>query len=418
MSPDLAMSFAPPRPTAWFHPFAGIAGDMALGALIDAGADWEEVRRLLERIPIGGWDVRVETAERGDIGGLKIEVATRGRQIVRTHAHIVGIIEEARFPDRVRDRALAVFAALAEAEGRIHRRPSATVHFHEVGGVDAMVDIIGTCSALEVLGIEEVRSGPVAVGMGMVRSGHGMLPNPAPAVVELLRGAPTYGRDVPIELTTPTGAALLKGLVSEDGWGPLPAMTITSAGFGAGTAELDGLPNLCQVVIGDLTVASGAPGQPTALIEANLDDATGETLAWTVTVLLEAGARDAWVTPVVAKKGRPAHVVSALADVSLAGQVADRMAAETGSLGVRVTAVERRPASRRTETVEVDGLPVRVKVGPSQAKAEHDDAEKVARLTHRPLRLVKADAEDAWRHRADGRDRRRGDVPDPDGSGK
>jgi pyridinium-3,5-bisthiocarboxylic acid mononucleotide nickel chelatase len=373
---------------------------MALAALVDAGADWEEVRRLLERLPIGGWDVEIGPTERGDIGALKLDVTTRGRQIVRTHAHIVGIVEEARLPDRVRDRALAVFATLAEAEGRIHRRPAATIHFHEVGGVDAMVDIIGTCAALEVLAVDRVCSGPVAVGMGMVRSAHGHLPNPAPAVVELLKGAPTYGRDVPVELTTPTGAALLAALVPAGGWGPLPSMTISSSGFGSGTAELEGLPNLCQVVLGEETSEVGAAGQPTALIEANLDDATGETLAWAVSTLLEAGARDAWVTPVVAKKGRPAHVVSALADLSLASQVAARMASETGSLGVRVTMVERRPVPRRMETVEVDGLPVRVKVGPSRAKAEHEDAARVARLTHRPLRLVTADAEDAWRHRS------------------
>lgn len=387
--------------TAWFHPFAGIAGDMALGALVDAGADWAQVERILDRLPVGGWAVELQAAERGDIGAVKVEVTTKGRQIVRTHAHIVGIIEEARLPDRVRDRALAVFAALARAEGRIHRRPEATIHFHEVGGIDAIVDIVGACAALEVLGIDTVTSGPVAVGMGMIRSGHGLLPNPAPAVAELLRGAPTYGRDLPFELTTPTGAALLAALVAPDGWGPLPAMTIGSAGFGAGSRQLDDLPNVTQVIVGSAVSegASGAPGQPTALIEANLDDATGETLAWAITALLDAGARDAWVTPVVAKKGRPAHIVSALADLALADQVAGCLASETGTIGLRVTTVERRPAPRRIETVDVGGLPVRVKVSPNRAKVEHEDAARVARITHRPLRLVTAEAEQAWRDR-------------------
>lgn len=389
--------------TAWFHPFAGIAGDMALGALVDAGADWGQVERLLDLLPVGGWAVEVQAAERGDIGATKIEVTTKGRQIVRTHAHIVGIIEEARLPDRVRDRALAVFAALARAEGRIHRRPEATIHFHEVGGLDAIVDIVGTCAALEVLGIETVTSGPVAVGMGMIRSGHGLLPNPAPAVAELLRGAPTYGRDLALELTTPTGAALLAALVEPDGWGPLPAMEIASTGFGAGTRELGDLPNVTQVIVGTRlpAEASGAPGQPTALIEANLDDATGETLAWTIGALLDAGARDAWVTPVVAKKGRPAHVVSALADLALADQVASCLASETGTIGLRVTTLERRPSPRRIETVDVGGIPVRVKVSPNRAKVEHEDAARVARITRRPLRLVTADAEQAWRDRSD-----------------
>ena len=386
---------------AWFHPFAGIAGDMALGALVDAGADWAQVERLLDRLPVGGWAVELEAAERGDIGAVKVNVSTRGRQIVRTHAHIVGIIEEARLPDRVRDRALAVFAALAAAEGRIHRRPESTIHFHEVGGIDAIVDIVGTAAALEVLGVDEVASGPVAVGLGMIRSGHGLLPNPAPAVAELLKGAPSHGRQMGVELTTPTGAAILAALVGPARWGPLPAMTISSTGFGAGASDLGDLPNVTQVILGAEISAEdpAAPGQPAALIEANLDDATGETLAWTITALLEAGARDAWVTPVVAKKGRPAHVVSALADVALASQVAACLAAETGTIGLRVSRVERHPSPRHVETVAVDGLPVRVKVSPNRAKAEHEDAARVARLTRRPLRLVTEEAERTWRDR-------------------
>ena len=387
---------------AWFHPFAGIAGDMALGALLDAGADWTEVERILERLPVGGWAVEVRATERGDIGATKVDVSTRGRQIVRTHAHIVGIIEEARLPDRIRDRALAVFAALAAAEGRIHRRPESTIHFHEVGGIDAIVDIVGACAALEVLGVDEVASGPIALGIGMVRSGHGMLPNPAPAVAELLIGAPTYGRNLPVELTTPTGAAILAALVGPGGWGPLPPMTPSATGFGAGTGEFDELPNVTQVVIGEEMVMGGAAsgGQPTALIEANLDDATGETLAWTLTALLEAGAKDAWVTPVVAKKGRPAHLVSALADVALASQVAACLAAETGTIGFRISTVERHPSPRLIETVTVDGMPVRVKVSPNRAKAEHEDAARVARITRRPLRLVTDEAERAWHDRS------------------
>lgn len=386
---------------AWFHPFAGMAGDMALGALVDAGADWSEVERLLDRLPVGGWAVELEAAERCDVGAVKVNVTTRGRQIVRTHAHIVGIIEEARLPDRVRDRALAAFGALAAAEARIHRRPESTIHFHEVGGIDAIVDIVGTCAALEVLGVDQLASGPVAVGLGMVRSGHGLLPNPAPAVAELLQGVPTYGRDVAVELTTPTGAALLTTLVSPGRWGPLPAMTVSATGFGAGTSELADLPNVAQVVLGtEIAEQAGAGGQPTALIEANLDDATGETLAWTVASLLEAGARDAWVTPVVAKKGRPAHVVSALADLALADQVAGCLAAETGTIGLRISRVERRPAPRHVETVDVEGMPVRVKVSPNRAKAEHEDAARVARLTRRPLRLVTEEAEQAWRERS------------------
>ncbi len=380
---------------AWFHCFAGIAGDMALGSLIDAGADQGEIGAMLQRLPLAGWAIRSTPTMRNGIAATQLHVSAEDTAIVRTHSHIVGLIEEARLPDRVRDRALAVFGALAEAEGRLHRRPPSQVHFHEVGGIDAIVDIVGTCAALEVLEVDAIYASAVATGTGMIRSAHGTLPNPAPAVVELLRGAPTYGRDVGVELTTPTGAALLAALVS--GWGPLPAMTIEASGFGAGTREMDGLPNLTQVVLGTTTEASLDAGQPVVLLEANVDDATGETLAHTIGALLAAGAHDAWLTPILMKKGRPASTVSALADPALAGQVAACLTRETGSLGVRGTRLERWPAPRTVDVVDVDGLPVRVKVSPGRAKAEHDDVARVASLRKLPLREVARRAEQAWR---------------------
>ena len=179
---------------AWFHCFAGIAGDMALGSLVDAGADLEEVVALVRRLPVGGWTVEADAVQRAGVAAVRIEVRAAETPVVRTHAHIVGLVEEARLPDRVRNRALATFGALAEVEGRLHRRPPGQVHFHEVGAVDAIVDIVGTCAALELLDVDEVFASPVATGTGMVRSAHGVLPNPAPAVVELLRApAPTGG---------------------------------------------------------------------------------------------------------------------------------------------------------------------------------------------------------------------------------
>ncbi len=238
---------------AWFHCFSGIAGDMALASLVDAGADLDEVRELCSRIPVGGWKLEAESVMRGGIGATQVIVHTEESGVVRTAGHIAGLIEEARLPERVRRRALATFDALAQAEGHLHRRPPEQVHFHEVGGLDAIVDVVGTCAALELLDIDEVHSSPVANGIGMVRAAHGLLPNPAPAVVELLRGAPTFGVDIAAELTTPTGAALLAANVSR--WGPIPAMTIEATGFGAGGRELEARPNLTQVVVGTLAEA-------------------------------------------------------------------------------------------------------------------------------------------------------------------
>jgi len=384
---------------AWFHCFSGVAGDMAFGSLVDAGADLDEVLAMLEHLPVGGWRAEAEPVLRGGIAGTKVHVHVRDDGVVRTAANIRGLVAEARLPERVERRVHAVFWALAEAEGRLHRRPPESVHFHEVGSVDAIVDVVGTCAALEVLGVDEVACSPIAVGLGMVRAAHGIIPNPAPAVVDLLRGIPTRGVDLPVELTTPTGAALMAGLAGAHG--PMPPMTVTASGFGAGSRELDGRPNLTQVVLGEPTATEPA-GQPVVLLEANVDDATGEVLAHAVAALLGAGAHDAWITPVVMKKGRPGHVVAALCDPALVDQVAGVLTAETGSFGVRGSRLERWPASRRVDEVLVDGRPVRVKVSPGRAKAEFDDAAGVAARTNRPVRAVLADAEATWRAGVDG----------------
>jgi hypothetical protein len=247
--------------------------------------------------------------------------------------------------------------------------------------------------------VDFVSSSPVVNGTGVVRTSHGILPNPSPAVVELLAGIPTVGRDVNLELTTPTGAAMLRAWGSQ--FGPMPAMTIERSGFGAGVRDLDDTPNCTQVVIGigaafDSSAAAPA-GQPLVMLESNLDDATGETLAHAVTKLLEAGALDAWLHPVVMKGGRPGHVVSVLCDPALAAQLSQVMTAQTGTLGVRASGVNRWTSARQSDVTEVEGLPVRVKVSPGRVKAEHSDAARVARITGLTLIEVAARAEAGFR---------------------
>jgi hypothetical protein len=381
------------RTLAWFHCYSGIAGDMALGALVDAGADFEEIRTMCRRLPLAGWELEAEPVLRGGIAATKVHVLTEVTSVVRTAQHIAGLVEEGRLPDRIRDRALAVFTALAEVEGHLHRRPPSQVHFHEVGGVDSIIDVVGTCAALEVLGIDEVAASAVATGTGMVRAAHGLIPNPSPAVVELLRDAPTYGVDTTLELTTPTGAALLATMASR--WGPLPAMRVSASGYGAGTADPDDRPNALQVVIGEVADVQQS-GQPVTLLEANVDDATGEVLAHTIAALLEAGALDAWITPITMKKGRPAHVVSALCEPTAGRRIAAILATESGSLGVRGQTFERWTAARRLDEVEVGGIPIRVKVTGTRVKAEFDDASRAAEKLGRPVRQVIAEAEVAW----------------------
>jgi len=402
---------SPERRVAWFHCFAGIAGDMALGSLIDAGADLDEVLALLRRLPLRGWGLRAEPTLRAGIAAVRAVVEVTDDVVVRTHAHIVGLVEEARLPERVAQRALATFGALAEVEGRLHRRPPEQVHFHEVGSHDTVIDVVGTAAALEVLGVDELASSPVATGIGTVRSAHGFLPNPSPAVVQLLRGIPTWGRDISVELTTPTGAAIVAA--NATAFGPMPPMRIASTGFGAGARELDGMPNCTQVVVGASTAAPPAPGQPVMLLETNVDDATGEVLAHAVAMVLDAGAHDAWITPVVMKKGRPGHTVSVLVDPVLSDPVRRTLQAETGTLGVRGVLLERWPATRAMDEVEVDGLPLRVKVSPGRVKVEQADAARAAARGGVPLRDVLRRGETVWRARDDGSD---GAMQDPPGT--
>ena len=370
---------------------------MALGALIDAGADVVEVREICELLPLGGWDLQAHPTERGGIAATDVRVITRETSVVRTASHINALIGEARLPDRVADRALEVFDALSRAEGKLHRRPPEQVHFHEVGGLDAIIDGGGHVRRAGGAGIDEVHSSAVACGRGMIRSAHGRLPNPPPAVVELLMGCRRLGGcGVGADHADRRGDFV--GLAA--GWGPMPPMTISAAGFGAGDNQLEDRPNLTQVVVG--TVAAARPeGQPVMLFETNVDDATGETLAHTVAALLNAGAHDAWITPIVMKKGRPAYTVSALADPAVGDQVAATLADETGSLGVRGQLIERWPRSRFEQEVDVDGRRIRVKVGAGRVKVEHDEAVRASKLLGLPAREVVSLAEEAWRRKGD-----------------
>lgn len=390
--------------TAWFHCFAGVAGDMALGALVDAGADLAEVEALCRRLPVTGWDIEAEPVLRGGLAATKIHVrVTTAAEAHRSWAVIRDLLDTAALPERVRARTGAVFGALARAEGALHRRPPDEVSFHEVGSLDAIVDVVGVCAALEILGVDEVRCSPIAVGRGTVRADHGLLPNPSPAATLILAevGAPTHGIDSPVELTTPTGAALMAGLAAA--FGPLPPVMLRATGFGAGGSDPDGRVNATQVVLGDATAlgsggadwgATGS-GQPVALLETNVDDATGEVLADAVAELMAAGAHDAWITPIVMKKGRPAHTVSVLADPAVAADLAAVLRTSTGSIGVRGATLERWPASRSMGEVDVDGHRVRTKISPGRVKAEHDDVVAVARATARPTSEVATRAEAA-----------------------
>ncbi len=396
MNQATSLNTAPRARIAWFNCFAGISGDMALGALLDAGASIDAVRGALEGLSVPGWTLGAEQTMRGGLAALRAVVGTSDPGIPRNHASIAELLGASSLEEGVKRRALAVFAALADAEGRLHREDPSKVHFHEVGSLDAIVDVVGVCAALADLGVGDVACSSVALGTGTVRCSHGLLPNPAPAVVELLRGMSTHGIPTPYELTTPTGAALLAGLSAS--CGPQPAMVGIAAGYGAGSRDLDEMPNVCQVVIGD-AVEEGpslSGGQPVVLLETNLDDVTGEVLAGAAAAALAEGAFDAWISDAVMKKGRPAHVLHVLCDPALVSGLVELIRHQTASPGVRAQTLTRWAAPRKISWVEVGGHKIGIKHSRYGAKPEHDDAAAAALALGVPLRAVLDAARREW----------------------
>ena len=382
------------RNVAWLHPFAGIAGDMTLGALLDAGAELSFVVSTLEGLNVDGWSLTTEQVERNGIRATRAVVDAPEQHHHRRWSDIRLMLEQASLPERVRTRALAVFETLAIAEGKVHGLPPDEVHFHEVGALDAIVDIVGSCAALESLNIDEVSSGPVAVGVGSISAAHGILPNPPPAVVNLLEGIPTVSVDVDMELTTPTGAAIINALA--DRIVPMPDMTINRSGYGAGTRDLVDRANVTQVIVGTSTHIETDTEiwvETVTELSTNLDDVTGEVLGHAISQLVDAGALDAWATPIVMKKGRPAHTLSVLATSTDAPGLVDVMMSTTGTLGVRTRQIQRTVAARRIVTVSVDGYRIDVKVSDFRAKAEFDHVLDAAEALGLPVTEVAARAE-------------------------
>ena len=298
---------------------------MLLGALVDAGADPDEVAATIAGLGVDGYALAFERVQRGGIA------ATFANVVTDTHGHehrpvsaIEKLLDAADIPERVRADAQRVFAVLAEAEGAVHGIDPHDVELHEVGALDAIVDVVGTVAALHSLGVEQIVASPIAVGHGVVRASHGDLPNPPPAVARLLAGrsVPVVGVETTMELATPTGVAVLVALA--DRFGAVPAMSIERVGYGAGSADPTGRPNVVQVLVGTSSEATATPrpGRAAVQLEVNVDDVTGEVLAHTIATAIAAGAHDAWATPIVMKKGRPAHTVAALVDPADADRVA------------------------------------------------------------------------------------------------
>ncbi|MDQ6750480.1 MAG: nickel pincer cofactor biosynthesis protein LarC [Actinomycetota bacterium] len=374
---------------------AGVAGDMLLGALLDAGADLEQVRGGLEGLGVEGLALEVAAVERGGIGATQVTVRAPEQHAHRRLGDVRALIDGADLPPRAAARAGAIFDALARAEGSVHRVPAAEVTFHEVGALDAIADVCGIVLALGSLEIDELACSPLPVPhKGVVDAAHGPLPLPAPAALELLRGAALYGVDVETELVTPTGAAVVAALAGS--YGPLPALRLETVGYGAGTRERPDRPNLVRVLAGTLDRTAGTRAE-VSLLETNLDDLPGELVPDALARCTAAGALDVWTVPVQMKKGRPGIVLSALCRRGDESAVAGAMLRHTTALGVRIHAAGRVELERRWHTVEVGGEPVRVKLGTLDGDVvnvspEHDDCARVAERLGMPVGEVWARA--------------------------
>jgi len=393
--------------TIWVDASSGASGDMLLGALLGAGVPLEVVAAAVDAVAPEPVELRVEAVTRNGFAATRCHVEVADSVTHRTWRDVRAMLERADLAAPVRDLALRTFERLAVAEGAVHGHDPDEVHFHEVGALDAIADVVGVCAGFAHLGAARLVVSPVAVGSGAVRSAHGSLPVPPPAVAELLRGVPSYAGppDAPaMELCTPTGAALLTTLAT--GWGPQPPMTTGAIGVGAGGRDPDGHANVVRVLVGETGEETGAGGdhgvRAPLLVETNVDDLDPRVWPAVIAALLDAGASDAWLTPILMKKGRPAHTLSVLVAADRAGAVRAEIFRQTSTIGLREQPLGKHALEREMVSVDVGGHRVAVKLARHEgelvnAQPEYDDVVRVATALGRPVVDVLAEAAAASR---------------------
>ncbi|HEY2386318.1 MAG TPA: nickel pincer cofactor biosynthesis protein LarC [Candidatus Binatia bacterium] len=371
---------------AYLDAFSGISGDMTVGALLDCGFPFSELQRHVAALPIRGCALVLERRAHGPIDAAKFDVRTTEPQPERTLATIRGILESATLPPRARALALAAFQALAEAEGRVHGVAPERVHFHEVGGVDAIVDILGAALGVDALGITEIFVSPLPLGSGVVDTQHGRIPVPAPATVELLRGYAVRPGDGEGEMVTPTGAAIVRGFGAVPA--PAPSLVVVRAGYGSGTRTLADRPNVLRILLGE----ASASADEMLVVETNIDDMSPELYAHATARLFAAGAVDVVLVPVQMKKGRPGVLLQVLAPPARRDEIAAVLFAETTTIGLRFHGVQRLMLPRETREVVTPYGPITVKVatGPAGpiAAPEYESCRAAAERHGVPLRVV------------------------------
>ena len=370
---------------AYFDCFAGISGDMTLGALVDAGLSFFALKSELDKLSVREFAISRRRVEKHGIAGTKVDVHAREGHVHRHLKHVLEIIDSSSISPLAKKSAGRVFQKLAEAEAKVHGTTIDAVHFHEVGAVDAIVDVVGAVVGLELLGIEAVYASRFRFGSGQTRGAHGAMPVPVPAVVEMTKGFPTERTAIPHELVTPTGAALLTALAS--GIGDDIRLCTERTGYGAGARDVEQVPNLLRVEIGEL-VADSQTDAP-ILLETNIDDMSPEIYGYLIDRLFEAGARDAFLTPVIMKKGRPGIQLTVLADPNKETELTELIFLETTTLGIRRMPVQRHLLERHSDTLQTPFGPIRVKIatigGKQRVSPEYDDCARIAREKDLPI---------------------------------
>ncbi|MDO8586078.1 MAG: nickel pincer cofactor biosynthesis protein LarC [Armatimonadota bacterium] len=384
---------------AYFDCFAGISGDMTLGALIAAGADIDSLRERLSSLSLGGYEIEAKQVRKKGIAATDVNVVLTDEQHERRLGDIVEIIGSSSLPDGVKDRSVRVFEKLAEAEGRVHGCPANRVHFHEVGAVDAIVDIVGTAICLDLLKVDRVEASPLPMPHGFVEAAHGRFPLPAPATAELLKGVPIRGVDVEGELVTPTGAAILSALASR--FGPMPDFRLEAVGYGAGKSEYD-FPNALRALIGESEDGLEIGFDPLIVLETNVDDMNPQFFDSAMERLFAMGARDVYLTPIQMKKNRPATLLNVLCDRDNMGSMLSIIFAETSTLGVRIQEVRRACMEREWRTVETRYGPIRIKIGSvggeiRNSSPEYEDCRAAAAQYGVPTKVVYEEAVGVFR---------------------
>jgi pyridinium-3,5-bisthiocarboxylic acid mononucleotide nickel chelatase len=379
---------------AYFDCFSGISGDMTLGAIVDAGITVDTLRTELSKLNLSGYELNAEKVIRSGISATKVHVMIdRAHQNTRHLTDILAIIDRSSLSTSIKEKSGRIFMRLADAEAKVHATTRNNIHFHEVGALDSIVDTVGAAIGFDLLGITEIMSSAINVGSGTIQTSHGLLPIPAPATAEMLKGIPFYQSTTQFELATPTGAAIISALGTS--FGLMPSMKVDRVAYGAGERDFAGKPNVLRLIIGEPTTFYDEDSS--IIIETNIDDMNPQVYDYIVEKIMSKGAQDVYLTPIIMKKGRPAILLSVLTDKSKIEAVLDTLFHETTSIGVRIQEVGRKKLDRKIQEVETIYGMIRMKISGYGEKIltatpEYDDCRRIAEEKHIPLKVVLEEA--------------------------